>query len=396
MTTATTTRRRRALGWAAVAAAFILLAIVAAVVSDAGSWSERRALDPESAGPDGARAVARVLAAQGVDVRVERSADAARAALGPGTTLVLPDAAVLTDDRIDELAEAAGTVVLVEPRAATLDALLPGSASAGFAGADPIEPGCPGFERAGEIVAGETYTPGPGVTGCYPADGGYALLGDRAGDRSVWAVDGRALFANDAVAEAGNAALALRLLGEHPTVVWYAPSLADAAGEGAPTLGELTPRWVSPVMATLIVAAVVAAIWRGRRFGPLVAENLPVTVRGSETTVGRGRLYAHARDAGHALEQLRRATRRRIAGVLGLSAHAGPEEVADAVAARLDIDRAPVRDVLVDAQPADDRALVDLDARLRELEARVRQSTLAFADPASDPPRTVLPEGNTP
>lgn len=380
-------RRRRVAGWAAVAVGFILLAFAAVTISDAARWSDLGALDPESAGPDGARAIARVLEQQGVDVRVERDAASARAALGPDTTLVLPDAPGLSDGEIEELAAAAGTVVLVEPRSGTLDLLLPGSSARGFAGDDPLEADCDLAGRADEIVAGELYSPGAGVTGCFPLDGDAALLGQADEDRRIWAVDARALFANDAIDRSDNAALSLFLLGERPTVVWYMPSLADATGEGAPTLGELTPRWVTPAAVLLVVAAIVAAIWRGRRFGPLVAENLPVTVRGSETSVGRGRLYANGRDAPHALDQLRDAARRRLAVTLGLPPRAADREVADAAAARLGVERSVVHDILIDAVPTDDRSLVALNDRLRDLEARVR---------AAVDPRHPVPEGNAP
>jgi hypothetical protein len=383
-------RRRRLLGWGALAGAVVLLGAVAAVISDAGSWSDLGTLDPESPGPDGARAVARVLEQEGVDVRITRDAEGARAALGPDTTLLLPDAPGLADAELAALADAATTVVLVEPRSATLDALLPGSSAVSFADDEPIAPDCGETARAGEIVAGEIYAPGPDVTGCYPYEDGFALLHSEDAGHTVWAVDGRALLANDVVTRAGNASLALTLLGAHPTVVWYMPSLADATGEGAPTLGELTPRWVTPVAVLLIVAAVVAAFWRGRRFGPLVSENLPVTVRGSETSVGRGRLYAAARDAPHALEQLRRASRRRLAAHLGLAPHTPAGDIADAAATRLGADRAAVRSILIDAVPADDRALVALDARLRDLESRVRTPVRGADAPAAPP------EGNTP
>lgn len=387
-TTATapeTRRPRRLLGWGAVIGAFVLVGIVGAVLADASSWTARGALDPESAGPDGARAVARVLEQHGVDVRVVRDREAARAAVGEGVTLVLGDNPALSDADLADLADAAGTVVLVEPRSASLDALLPGSELGGYADLDEIAPECddPDARRAGDIVAGAGYTAGPGIVGCYPVDDGFALLrASEDGDRVVWALDGRALFANDTVDQAGNAAVALAVLGARPTLVWYMPSLGDAAGEGAPTLGELTPSWVSPAVVLLIFAAIVAGLWRGRRFGPLVAENLPVTVRASETSTGRGRLYAAARDAPHALDQLRRATRRRLAATLGLSPLAGPREVADAAAARLGDDRASVHDILIDAVAHDDRSLVALDERLRDLEARVRAA--------------VRPEGTTP
>lgn len=63
----------------------------------------------------------------------------------------------------------------------------------------------------------------------------------------------------------------------------------------------------------LAFAAVLAAVWRARRLGPLVPEKLPVTVPAAETTEGHARLYeqAHARDRAAAV--LRSATRTRLA-----------------------------------------------------------------------------------
>ncbi len=111
----------------------------------------------------------------------------------------------------------------------------------------------------------------------------------------------------------------MNLLGRHPTLVWYMPGIGDSdLADSNPSLGELTPPWVSPVIVLLLLAGVAAAIWRGRRFGPLVSERLPVTVRAAETTEGRGRLYAHARDALHAADQLRIGALGRLSRLLGL------------------------------------------------------------------------------
>ena len=82
----------------------------------------------------------------------------------------------------------------------------------------------------------------------------------------------RRVFENEHVDEAGNAALAIGLLGASDELVWYLPGPADADAAEAPTLAELTPGWVSPVMVLAIVVAIAAGVWRGRRFGPLVVE----------------------------------------------------------------------------------------------------------------------------
>ena len=121
----------------------------------------------------------------------------------------------------------------------------------------------------------------------------------------------------------------------------------------------------------LLVAGVAAAIWRGRRFGPLVAERLPVTVRAAETTEGRARLYAHARDALHAADQLRIGTLGRLGRLLGLGPSRVRGEIADAAAARTGLDRGAVRGILIDELPHTDAELVALDQRLRALEEAV-------------------------
>jgi hypothetical protein len=369
-------RGRRLAVWGVVAAAVVLIALVGTAIAGDG-WQQRGALDPESAGPAGTRALARVLAEQGVEVRVVRSLDAARDAVAADTTLVLPDAPMLADDEVAALASGAGTVVLIEPQSWSLRLLVSDSSRASGFSDDPVAPSCdlPAAEAAGPVAPGELYVPGPGVVGCYPVDDGFGLLSATEGDTTVIALDGRSILTNETVSRGGNAALGLAALGSRPTVVWYIPSLADGAGTAAPTLGELTPGWVTPSIVLLVLATVAAGIWRGRRFGPLVAEDLPVTVRVDETTVGRGRLYARSGDPVHAADHLRRATLARLARLVGLSPAALPHDVAGAAARVLGADARRIHDILLDRTPSTDRELVVLSDDLRDLEAAVRAVT---------------------
>ncbi|MFC0198705.1 DUF4350 domain-containing protein, partial [Microbacterium arthrosphaerae] len=301
---------------------------------------------------------------------------------GPAT-LVLPDAPALSDDAVAALADATSDVVLIEPRARTLDLLLPGASPAGVAADDAVPPDCDvaDADRAGAIAPGGLYEPGD-ATGCYPAGEGFGLLvADTPGGR-VAAVDARALFTNDVLAENGNAALAANLMGRHPLVVWYVPSVGDTdLADSDPSLGELTPPWVSPVIVLLLVTGVAAGVWRGRRFGPLVAERLPVTVRASETTEGRARLYARARDPLHAADRLRIGTLRRLAALLGLGGNAAAPDIADAAAGRAGLDRRLVRGILIDDIPRTDADLVALSARLTDLEAAVHAAVRPEGSP---------------
>lgn len=385
-----TSRGRRVGAWFGIGGGVVVLGIIGALLAS-GSWAQRDALDPDSYGPTGARGVVELLRAQGVEVVVADDRTAAASALARDeATLALPDAPALSDDAIADLADAATDVVLLDPRSRTLRLLLPGSSPAGSAGSDTVGPRCdlPEAVRSGDVAPGSLFSPGDDVIACYGVDDGWGLLvdadGDVDGDRHRVAVDGLSLFTNERLAENGNAALALNLLGRHSTVVWYVPSVSDSDLTGDPSLGELTPPWVSPVIALLLAAAVAAGVWRGRRFGPLVAERLPVTVRASETTEGRARLYARSQDAVHAADQLRIGALGRIARRLALGPGASATEISDAAAARTGWDRARVRDILLDDLPATGADLVALHESLATLEVAVNHATRPATDPGSE------------
>jgi hypothetical protein len=375
-TAALNTRRRIGAGWLALVAALAVVGLIGTTLVF-GGWTPRDALDPESPAPEGTRALVRVLEQQGVRVVIARDRAAAERELSAAApaTLVLRDAPMLSDAGLARLAAEARDVVLIEPRSRSLDLLLDGSSLADVVEERPVDPSCdvPAARAAGPSRVGELYGPGERVTGCYPADGGFGVLLREDGEGSTAALDGLSVLTNRALPLDGNAAVALGLLGRSPTLVWYVPSPADAdTGAAVPSIGDLTPPWVTPAMVLLLVAGLTAAVWRGRRFGPLVAERLPVTVRASETTEGRARLYAASGDADHALNELRRAARRRLVRLLGISARTPAQQVADAVAERLGADRAVVRGILIDDSPHTDRELVAASDRLRDLETSVR------------------------
>ncbi len=116
---------------------------------------------------------------------------------------------------------------------------------------------------------------------------------------------------------------------------------------------------------------IAAGIWRGRRFGPLVVENLPVTVRASETMEGRARLYQKSSARLRALDSLRIGTIARLARSCGLPRLATVEEVVAAVAPLTGRPVTEVRGLLIDRHPASDAELVVLSDELLELERNV-------------------------
>ncbi len=375
-------RRRAVLGWVAIVAGIVVVGFAMTMITGIAQLPARGLLDPDAAGPDGSRALARILEREGVDVLLVRDRDAAQAALAGGdATLAWGDTSPLSDETVSAMSARARDVVLLDPGARDLRVLLPGATTAGY-GWDSVDPGCPlpEAQRAGAIEPGALFSPGPqfssdsGATTCYRTDDGDGLLVLDSADGRISAIDATVLFTNQHLADGGNAALALNLLGRSARVVWYLPGLADSDfAATTPTLGELTPPWVTPALVLLLAAALAAAVWRGRRFGPLVAERLPVTVRAGETTEGRARLYARAGDPTHAADQLRIATLRRLARSLGLGQTAAASEISDAAAALLGVDRAAVRALLVDETVADDGELVRIADRLRTLEQQLHR-----------------------
>jgi hypothetical protein len=181
---------------------------------------------------------------------------------------------------------------------------------------------------------------------------------------------------NEYVSQRGNAALALNLLGADQKLVWYLPSTADESS-AIPTIAELTPPWVSAAALLAFCVAIAAAFWRGRRLGPLVIENLPVTVRASETMEGRARLYQRSSARLHALDSLRIGSIDRLGALCGLPRSATVDDVIAAVAALTGADSQRIRDILLDGIPANDRELIRYSDELQRLEHAVSDAIKA-------------------
>lgn len=371
------TRVRSLISWAVV----VLLVLGGAflsirVATTAPTWHD--ALDPEGVGDTGAMALAEILRGEGVTVEVHRSRIEAAAAVDDDTTLVMANPVTLTDEGVEELIGSADRVVFLSAGTHLLSLLSIGDNAAGAG--TPVSARCdaPEFAQVGTIRPDRMFSPADGVQGCFQeadGDGAAVLIDDSDGVRRT-VIDGARLFSNARLAEDGNAALGLALLGQTSKVVWYVPSYEDTdiQTEEPETLGSLTPDWLTPAILLLLTAGLAAGLWRGRRFGPLVAESLPVTVRASETMHGRARLTAKAGDAMHAAEALRDGSRRRLARRLGLAVTADADEIADAAADRLRIPRGSLHDLLAGTLPADDPSLILFARQLADLEASVDSS----------------------
>jgi hypothetical protein len=360
--------------WIIVAVVVIVAGLIAVLAR--GVVGPGQSLAPSNAAPSGARALAQVLRAQGVDV-VEPDGLAAAVAASPGATLLLHDPQGFLDEAaLDRLADAgAARVVLLDPAQPTLDVLATGVRMIGSTTVSAaIDCDVPLAERAGTI-AGDSrlYYSSVDAERCWAdgPDGARVIVLD-GGDLVVTGTTGA--FSNEQIILAGNAAVALGLLGSQERLVWYQPTLADISGGAPPDIGSLSPPWVIPLMLLLILVAIFAAVWQGRRFGPLVVEPLPAIVRADETMRGRARLTARAGARLRAADALRLGTLDRLAAVCSLAAFADVEEIASALAALTGRPRSVILDLLRDRPVSNDAALLRIASELSELEAAARRA----------------------
>ncbi|MYV43098.1 DUF4350 domain-containing protein [Streptomyces sp. SID1328] len=373
-----------------IALAVVLLLAGAVAIAVIRSQTKHGDLDPRSADPRGSRAVAELLADRGVSTRVVTTLDAAREAVGPDTTLLVAVPDLLTHRQQTRLAKATassgGRTVLVAPGDWSVGRLAPGvTASPVTTLETTLDPDCtlPAARRAGSAETGgiRYRTTADDADACYPSERRATLLRLPAtsGTGDTVLLGAPDILLNNRLDKQGNASLALQLLGSRPHLVWYLPSLADssAAGTGRKSLFDLLPTgWLWGTL-QLFLAAVLAAFWRGRRFGPLVPERLPVVIRASETTEGRARLYRKADAHDRASAALRSTARTRLAPLVGVPAAQAhtPEALLPALAARLpDSGEQALHSVLFGAPPRDDAALIALTDRLDALEREVRRS----------------------
>ena len=354
-----------------------------------------RYLDPRDAGQSGARALAALLTQRGEPVIRAGTVESAEMAAHGRVTLVITSPGLLSARQLRSLAGVRSSLLLVEPVRASLAALAPGVTVAGFGPVRTAGPGCglsaarlAGHADMGNVLLRSTA---PGSWQCYPVDGEPSLVrystgrrttgsrttgGPSAGGRTITLLGSGAPLTNHYLARHGNAALALDLLSGSSRIVWLVPPLPvpgappggpPAGGEGS--LFSLIPRPAYLVTIQLVIAVTLAALWRMRRLGPLVAEPLPVIVRASETVEGHGRLYRSRRSRDRAAAVLRAAALDRITTRLSLPRDAGADAVCAAVAARTGREAGTIRAIMFGAVPRDDAALVALAHEIDALEA---------------------------
>ena len=333
-------------------------------------------MDAESTSPDGGHALMTLLRERGVDVVVAKNvADVERAARPDSLLLVTETYLLVDDDLMARLEKVPGDRLLVEPVSNTRKTLAP-EIRIGRAATIGGDPNCdlPEALKAGDAQFGisDTYEAAGDqpLTSCY--DG--AVVRYRDGGRTVTVVGSADFMMNSGLLKQGNAALAMNLAGARPRLIWYAPQRVEGERSGGSDIFDLIPDNVGWIVWQLCIVVLLAALWRGRRMGPLVAEKLPVVVRASETVEGRGRLYRSHRARDRAADALRTAALQRTLPRLGLAVNAAAPAVVAAVAERCDKRPEVLHHILFGPPPSSDDDLVNLARELDDIERQVAHS----------------------
>jgi len=366
--------RRRSWRW--VLLALVAISAVAAVGTYLTAPRPGGQMDPDSTGPTGAHALVALLGDRGVNVVVANSVDEAVNAARPGTLLLFAQTQRVTDESLlQRLADTPADLLLVEPTSHARAALAPGIRNTGASVLD-AEPDCALREanQAGSVDFGPSnafHAVGDRtLSSCY----GGVLVRYRAGERMVTAVGSTDFMTNGGLLRAGNAALAMNLAGQQPRLVWYAPQHVEGKSTGSAKIFDLIPANVTWIVMQLWLTVLLVALWKGRRLGPLVAEELPVVVRASETVEGRGRLYRSRRARDRAGQALRAGVLQRVLPRLGLGVDAPAAAVVNAIARRSRSDPDSLQHVLFGPPPATDADLTQLARALDDIERQVAQT----------------------
>ena len=367
-------QRLRASRWMILA--LVVIVVVAAVTVSLTAARPGGRMDPAATSSAGAHALVALLRDQGVDVIVADDIDTVeREARRDTLVLTVQTFHVVSEDVLRRLAAVPGDRLLVEPISRTREILAPEIRrdAKGSAGGTPD---CDLREatRAGDAQLGSSDTfeasGSVPVTRCYEG----AVVRYTAGGRIVTVVGSADFMTNSGLLKQGNAALAMNLAGTQPRLIWYAPKRSEGEPSGGASIVELIPVHVTWMVLQLCLVVLLLAIWKGRRIGPLVAEQLPVVVRASETVEGRGRLYRSRRAGDRAADALRTAALQRLLPRLGLGPNADHGAIVQTVVQRTGQDPNAVGHALFGPPPPTDADLVNLAHALDDIERQVAQS----------------------
>jgi hypothetical protein len=310
-----------------------------------------------SKGPAGSAAAYRALQSLGYDIR--RSFEPmASLQLNPASTVVilaepLQDASVGDRRALQSLIAAGATVLAAGCHAGSFFTDRPVAASRdqaprSFSSLRPSP-----LTAGAQTISMTATCLRPDLSGrflpLYGSDGNNVVAVSRVGNGAAiwWA--GPTPLENNAIDRSGHLELLLNVVGPPgKTILW--DEFYHGQQRSIYSYARHTPLpWL---FAQLAVVGVVAAAMYARRQAPIIERAVEARVSPLEFVETMGGLYARAGTAADAVATARTRLKRLLADATGISAAADNEQLADAAAARLRVDRAEIASVLAAADDA--------------------------------------------
>lgn len=369
--------------------------VTALIIFLASPQQSDKRFAPNNPTDDGAMALAEVLNRNGVSIEFVEQKALAEDLARPGATVLIANDPGLDAGQYERILGSGADVVLLSPDTKVVEfvsdtANLGIEMTAGYPDdSTPAQCTLPAAIAAAEVSPSYSVFDYPftetmdqwdedgnqlapeGATACFPQSWGWQLLQAQLPNSTVVTMlfDSNA-WTNSKITEFGNAALALHLLGENDNLVWFLPTL-DPPSSIAEDGQANWPLWFSLIMAVAAVTVIFVALWQGRRFGPIVTEKLPVVVKASETTRGRGGLYRRAGAQEHAAGTLRSGTATRLAARLGVATSSQSRPLVTAVTHATKHSEQYVQDLFYGPAPTNDIELTALAQKLADLESEI-------------------------
>lgn len=374
------TGKRRALIGVGFGLVIVLLLATTVLLRGFTDPTTKDAFAPDSIAPDGGRAIAQILQAHGVDVHRASTMSEVGAALNnhPHSAVFIPHPVNLDTAKLQEIIATGQSLIIADPHLFAYEdfEFVADTVVAGQAQSVTAQCQVSAALQAGELSPSTAglVPKSADMQACFPLAGtdAYVLLQRNQDQQLISLVASWEYFSNAHLASAGNAALAVNLLGSTTDLIWYTPTQNDHTTLATPLVGGLEKRLAGLELATL-VCFVVFAFWRGRRLGPVVEEKLPVVVPAGETIRGRGRLYQRNRAFAHTASAFRAATATRISKALNLSPQADADVLIIQTSYHSSLPAPQIRELFYGPAPTNAAQLNQLVSALAALEKEVQQ-----------------------
>ena len=357
---------------AGLAIVAVILALIAIVVLSHPRQDPylRPSFSPHSTGPEGLAALVGVLKASGATVDQGGLPT-------PADSIVLQSEDTLSGTAASGLSQwvrDGGTLVEADvnsPLAAPETTQYPdGSSLRGTCDLDALG----GVSRLGVAIPRQLQA-GPADSRCFADADGAGLVVQPSGEGLVVSISSVHPFLNEYLGQGDDAALGVALLAPTPyTRVRILDANEFFAGNEVGHQGVLDAlgKRTSQSIWELVIAFVVWALFRGRRLGKVVPEELPVEVPSSDLVLAVGEMLGRGEDIAAIAERLRRQARRELGVAMGLGTAPDPDALIASLHGFVTLDTGSLRRVLRDPVPdlASLLAMSDqLDRLMKELHA---------------------------